>query len=323
MPLTDEQIEQRKSGLGSSDIPRVISDPHAVWLEKTGRAEPFAGNEFTEWGDLMEPILHEKARERWPDEFRQRNDRTWVGAEPWMLATPDGIRLEAPSEMFLDCEPTMIPGDPIGVDEYKTANAYMAREWGDEDTDEIPTRYLLQVQWQQGVTGLTAPARVVAEINHRFRYYEVEHHPKLFEKVAEIGRRFWWHVENDTPPEMDGSDAARDTLLALYPQAPERDWMLADESTLALVEEYRLARQAAAEAEVRKKALEQRICEALGSHYGIRGDGWSITWGNRTGRKTIDAKGLADHLGAKPEDIERFTKRGADYRVFSARFGGE
>lgn len=317
MPLTDEQIEQRKSGLGSSDIPRVISDPHAVWLEKTGRAEPFAGNEYTDWGELMEPILHRKACAKWSEEDRRRNHRTWVGAEPWMLATPDGIYGRAETEQHIEI------ADPHGVDEYKTANAYMAREWGDEDTDEIPTRYLLQVQWQQGVTGLVAPARVVAEINHRFRYYEIEHHSKLFERVVEIGRKFWWHVENDTPPEMDGSDSARDTLLALYPQAPEKDWMLADEDTLALVEEYRLARQAAAEADVRKKALEQRICEALGEHYGIRGDTWSITWGNRTGRKTIDARGLAEHLGAKPEDIERFTKRGSDYRVFSARFGGD
>lgn len=306
MPLTDEQIEQRKSGLGSSDIPRVISDPHAVWLEKTGRAEPFKGNEFTEWGDLMEPILHGKARERWPEELRARNDRTWVGAEPWMLATPDGLYHSRTHEC------------PIGVDEYKTANAYMAREWGDEDTDEIPTKYLLQVQWQQGVTGLTAPARVVAEINHRFRYYEVEHHPKLFDRVLEIGRKFWWHVENDTPPPMDGSDAARDTLLALYPQAPEKDWMLADEDTLALVEEYRLARQAAAEAEQRKKALEQRICEALGEHYGIRGDGWSITWGNRKGRETVDVKALEKAYGR--DTVAKFKKAGAPYRAFLAKF---
>ena len=55
---------QRAKGIGSSDIPVLAGlfrqwnkSPVTLWMEKTGRAEAFQGNEKTKWGNHLEPLV--------------------------------------------------------------------------------------------------------------------------------------------------------------------------------------------------------------------------------------------------------------------------
>jgi len=55
---------QRAKGIGSSDIPVLAGlykhwnkSPVTLWMEKTGRAESFQGNNKTKWGNHLEPLV--------------------------------------------------------------------------------------------------------------------------------------------------------------------------------------------------------------------------------------------------------------------------
>lgn len=57
-----EWLEYRKSGIGASEVGAVLGvcpwkSPVDVWLEKTGRAPAFSGNNATYWGNLLEDLV--------------------------------------------------------------------------------------------------------------------------------------------------------------------------------------------------------------------------------------------------------------------------
>src|SRR5258706_11782640 len=77
--ITPQQLEQRRKFLGASEIAAALNlDPYRssydLWLEKTNRAEGFEGNEHTERGNLLEPVL-----------------LTWASAKVGELEYPDTI----------------------------------------------------------------------------------------------------------------------------------------------------------------------------------------------------------------------------------------
>ena len=95
MTLSPEQIARRREGISASEMAAIVGlDPYRspidVFLDKTGRAAPFAGNERTHWGNLLEdPIRNDYATRRGllvtvPGTL----DHPTL---PWAKATPDGV----------------------------------------------------------------------------------------------------------------------------------------------------------------------------------------------------------------------------------------
>ena len=314
MALTEAQREARMKGLGSSDMPKLLGGKqHNLWLEKTGRSEGFEGNYLTEWGDLMEPVLLGVLSERTGKSFLP-NSVVRVGKEPWMLATPDGVAID-PAR----------PGENI-IGEAKTVTAWAAPEWGEEGTDQIPEKYLAQVQWQMHVTGIKRTA-VVAEIHHEIRIYWVEYDKAIGDALERIGREFWQYVTSDTPPPMDGTEGASRTLLELFPEHRKGEYVEPTSDSLQLVEEYRIARQTMGEWKAQVDLAKQRICEVIGDHHGMRGAlegaSFSISWPLTKPRTITDWKAIAKELGASEHVIAKHSKVGRPSRRFTARFKGD
>lgn len=311
MPLTDAQIEQRRGGIGASDLGVLVRDPHRLWLQKRGLLADGGGSTpLTDYGDLLEPVLLQEAERRLGLRVR-KCEETLVGPEPWILATPDGLVYDE-------------DGVVIGLVEAKTANAWATSEWGAEGTDEIPVGYLFQTQWQLLVgrhcyPTIELPTFVCAEVNHHVRGYRVEYHEPLVERLLDLARSFWAFVERGTPPPIDGSASARKSLEALFPPPAKKDWREPDDEVRALVDEYRAAKAEADAAARRLTELENRLCERIGDGYGFRTDGWSVSWGRANGRRTTDWKAVAEALGAPADLIEQHTKQGKTSRRFTAR----
>ena len=90
-------------GLGASEVCAALGlhpyrSPLALWEEKCGEREPFAGNDFTEWGLLVEgPLLkwYERRldgrrlhRLAGPGQKRQPVGRSQVGQRPARRGDP-------------------------------------------------------------------------------------------------------------------------------------------------------------------------------------------------------------------------------------------
>ena len=97
--------------------------------------------------------------------------------------------------------------------EAKTASAYKADQWKD---DEIPEGYMLQIQHYMAVTGYERAYIAVLIGGNTFKYTVVDKDDELISMIIQIEKQFWDCVVNDIPPEVDGSESCTNMLNSLY-----------------------------------------------------------------------------------------------------------
>ena len=120
MPITPEQLEERKHGIGGSDAGAIIGlnrfkSIHDVWSEKVGLREPEPPTEAMLWGNILEPDIAK--------EYARRTGNEIIGTQP---------SVKHPEYDFIIGHPDFL----VGVNgtkkllEVKTVGARMSGEWG-------------------------------------------------------------------------------------------------------------------------------------------------------------------------------------------------
>ena len=183
MSLTKDQIKARRNYLGASEIPAVLGvDPHRspidVYLSKTESLDDITSPAM-EAGNLLEPVLIQYAEQRVGRPCIERGVMHTLGN---LCATLDG--------RFSDAE----------IIEAKTTG--IVDGWGDEETDAIPDRVLVQVHQQFVVTGAViawVPV-ILARFGLQFRMYRVDRNDDLCGLVSERGEAFMADVQRGRPP---------------------------------------------------------------------------------------------------------------------------
>jgi predicted phage-related endonuclease len=285
--LTSEQLEQRRHGLGSSDLADLATGrAMRVWLAKRGLSDA-AESEPMELGHVFEPGILAMFRRRvgpvepWGE--------TLVHPElPWAMATPDG---RTPEPAIVEC---------------KLVGPGAALAWGESgDPNGVPERPLVQTIWQMFVAGVRA-AHVAAVINSTsFRVYPVAWDEELAWTLADLADRFWTdHVLGERPPAVDGSEDARNYLRRRYPAAVEpmraespdaREW----------AGRYAEAHRAESAAKAAKELAAQKLQELIGAAEGVGGRDFRATWRPQAGR--LPWKEIAEAAGADGALIAKHT----------------
>lgn len=205
----DEQwLEKRRvSGIGASESAVILglspwSSPFELYGQKIGLIDATEQTEAMKWGLILEgPILKEFAketgREVWPwGELLQSKEH------PFLIATPDG-RQAAKNR------------DSLGVVQVKTS-AYRAADW----ENGVPPHVYCQMQHEMAVTGHTWATAVVLLRGSKLLWSDVERDDKFInETLIPAVNDFWKRVvAQEPPPEVDGSEATKKALAAIYPQ---------------------------------------------------------------------------------------------------------
>jgi putative phage-type endonuclease len=98
--------------------------------------------------------------------------------------------------------------------EIKTVSPWAAKEWGEEQTDEVPLHYLAQVMWGLGITKRNTAVVAALVGSDDLRMHLVERDDDL---IAEMRRRaliFWIeHVEKRVAPPPQTIDDANRLLM--------------------------------------------------------------------------------------------------------------
>ena len=188
MTLTAEQLALRQTGIGASEIAAVAGlDPHRtpldVWMLKRGLAGPFAGNEFTRWGDRLEAVIAGAYAEARGVLLDTRDTLRHAG-EPWMLATPDRVVLDS-------------AGAEERLLQVKNRGLRQADRWGEPGTDQVPDAVAAQCHWEMAVTGLALcdVAVLIAFVEMLLRLNRVVHAPYyalFFVGPAAYMLEIWW-----------------------------------------------------------------------------------------------------------------------------------
>lgn len=297
----DEWLKERTKGIGGSDAGIILGlnkyrTAFELWLEKTSQVDPIEiDNEAIYWGNEMENVVAK--------EFEKRTDKK-VRRSNFMYSHPNHHFIKANVDRLVVGESAVL--------ECKTASAYLAKEWKD---DEIPDTYLVQVQHYLGVTGKQKGYIAVLIGGNKFVWKEVTRDEDLINMIFQAEINFWNnHVLANVPPPLDGSSAAEKYLKEKYDRAvKDKEVVLPSEFKDYLIE-YEQIKQNEKLIKTAKTEIENILKEELkDAERGIVGD-FVINWKNQS-RTSVDSKTLKE----KFPDIHKEVLKTSSFRKFDVK----
>lgn len=191
--------------------------------------------------------------------------------------------------------------------EIKTVSPFKAKEWGEQQTDEVPMHYIAQVMHGLMVTNREETIMGVLIGGDDFRVYRIFRDDEIIDLLKEKEIEFWDRIQNLNPPEpVTLSDMSRLYRFDIA-DAIETNGDIA----------IKVARYAEIGNQIKELELEQDILKAniqayMGNHSILTIDSKPLlTWKSQS-RTTFDSTRFkADH----PELADRYSKT-ASSRVF-------
>ena len=297
----EEWLEYRRLGIGGSDASVVCGinrykSPVELWLDKTGQIPPQEAGEAAYWGTQLEPFVRSEFTKRTGIEVKQVKELLQSEEYPFMLANLDGI-----------CE---VPDIGTCIFEAKTASAYKAGEW--ENT--IPDEYMCQIQHYMAVTGYAGTYIAVLIGGNTFKWRFVERDEELISMLIELESAFWNHVQDSTPPPLDGSDASAKFLSERFPSSTPKSHITLPDTAADLLAQYDEACEQLEIVTEQKQKAENLLKEMMGENeVGTAGER-VITW-KSVSQERLDSKTLkAEH----PALCKKYTNK-TSYRRFTIR----
>jgi putative phage-type endonuclease len=287
-PGSPEWIEQRRHGIFATDAATVcgrspFSSPFDKFQELQGTSAPKIATDAMEWGTLLQPVVGAA----WA---RKKGKK--VRACPWTywLDYPD-----IGSHYDFD-----VVGEPA-ILEVKTASRYASREWGEEDTAEVPEAYMLQAQHEMMCRpGIERCYLAVLIGGQKLQSYVVERDEEMIADLLRIESRFLARSQRGIPPEMDGSEAATAYLRNLSPRDDgTRVDLTVEVEALALA--YLSAREQSDAVERQKAEIGNKIREAMADNAAGVGRMVKITFRNSKDRTVVNWQAAAEAAGAPTE----------------------
>lgn len=274
----EEWLMRRRKTIGGADAAGIVglsrwASPFSVWADKTGRAAEKEDNEAMRQGRDLEDYV---AR-RWMEDTGKRVYRL-----PAMLYHPQYPFAHADVDR-------MVTGENAGL-ECKTTFSLDLKQFNGV---EFPVQYYAQCVHYLAVTGADRWYLAILAYGRGFFTFVLERDQAEIDALMAAEADFWKLVEQDTPPDADGSEATSAALRELYPISEHTAADLFGRDTV-LKEYMRLKED--------KKTLDTRLGEIENTIKADMGEAESgfcglfhISWKSQT-RQSFQAKEFAkDH----------------------------
>lgn len=303
---SDRKIEhvvlqtELQGGLGGSEaLAYCGKDPRCTELElyerkisPVGGTLPEAPNMRAEWGHRLEPVVREWLEEELDRKIIKPLTMYRSKNVPMMVGHVDGITQEP---------------KPEGV-EIKTADKYMAAEFGEVETDQVPVRYILQVTHYMVVTGLRRFHLAALIGGNDPRHYVVDFDPELAGMLIAKARIFWAHVEQRTPPDPTTlADTAR-----RWPRSLEKS-VVATPNIIEAIRDLKTLRADEKHAAEKADAIEVTLKAFMGDAAAVTDGTHELlaSWRSQSRSRFDVSRFTAEH----PEFVEQY-KATSQFRVF-------
>jgi putative phage-type endonuclease len=300
MSLSPEQLAMRRTGLTASDIVvlsgtvpfKKTKTVYDVFLDKVhpDKVAPTEVTEAMELGHEVEPaIVAHVARKKnlcvvYPHTTVRHKEIEWA------LATPDALIATSTDRVGIQQSTNTILQEQAvlsGLVEAKLVGLHVADCWGEtEDVEHGPPDYVYtQVVWQLFVTGYRY-CIVAAMIGTEFRMYHVNFDASAQEYAAalvDVGEKFLVdHVRPQRPPPVDGSQSSREMLATLFRKSSGVT-LKADQSDEEAARAYFKGKKVRDDGQWLMDGAKTALMAKIQDNYGLRGDGWTATWGEQNG----------------------------------------
>jgi putative phage-type endonuclease len=245
--LTQKQIEQRRQGVGGSDIAAICglskwATPLDIFLEKIGEKESQSTNESMRWGNILEAVVAKEFERVKGFEVYEPTEALVHPEFSFMRANID--RLIKDQDAILEC---------------KTAK--FDQGWGESGTDEMPPAYLLQVAYYCAIANVSMAYVAVLIGGSDFRILEYKRNMELENKVLEIVKDFWnKHVVPKMPPQAKSMG----DIISLFPQSHKEKIIVASEKTETLFYKLKDIKEALKPLEEEFEETKTQLCIEIG-----------------------------------------------------------
>lgn len=274
MSLRKDQLDLRLTGVSASDVAAVCGfspwkGPHAVWLEKVGRAKPMEDNPSMERGRLFEePIVRWVANKEGIFIRSVGDQQETIKSKkfPLAIATPDAIASKR------------LDGKKFAVIEAKSPGANTWDHWI-IDKKIYPPRYVIsQIQWQMAVLCVKV-GFVGALVRSDLMYWKIDFDPKMFASMYATVKKFWKnHVLKDIAPPVDFGNAKliKQFLRDVY--SHKKDEIITDTSLDETAKKLFSVNHSISTYQIEKERLQNIIKDKIRESSGVRGTSWIATW---------------------------------------------
>lgn len=299
-PLTPEQLELRKKGIGGSEIAAICGlnkymGPVDVWRAKCDPTYVVSISAPMERGVYLEDGI-----------------ANWYAARTGAKLHRTGT-LVHPSISLVRCTPDRIaefPESSVDVS-IKSPGPFTQDEWGEPGTDQVPEAYFVQVQWELIILEALYDIRrahVVAPLDNDLDVYNVLADADTQGHLIEEAQRFWRdHVVTQTPPPVDGFAGSTEWVKSRFPRNTDGMAQATVEAN-ELMGRLQAVRDLKRAAKTEEESITNRLKELCGFHEGIAGDGWHITWRNVRPGYAVDWEAVANELGAPRDIVQKHTR---------------
>ena len=250
--------EQRRQGIGASEVAAALGiNPYMsaeqLRLEKLGRLAPFDGNDDTDFGNLLEPIIAKKASEKLQCNVRRQNHAIHHIKYPWLFGHID-YRLVGKREGL----------------EIKNSSWFMRRDWGEENTDEIPAYHLPQCHAYMLLLDFEVWNVAVYFGGSDLKLYVVKRDKEMDDLIIQGTKNFWYEfVKKDIPAPINWTTPGADELIRkLYP-GTNGDFARADFDVQNWRDEINKLNQEIGKLKMLRDSYDRQIKNACGEFSGL------------------------------------------------------
>lgn len=200
----DEWLEIRKHYVGGSDAGAVVGlnpykSAYALWAEKCGYIQPFAGNLTTEVGAYLEAFVADLWSRETGKKVRRKN-RVLV-SDQYPFACADVDRVVIGEKALLECK--------------TTTSVPIMRQL--RNCEDFPDAYYAQCVHYLAVTGYDRIYLAVLVNNRELLTYTLERDEDEIAALMGEEEYFWNHnVMHRQPPAVDGSESTTQALTEIY-----------------------------------------------------------------------------------------------------------
>lgn len=248
----EEWLKLRRNYIGGSDAAAALgvspyASPVTLYFDKTGNLpKHFTDIQLQKMdsGNRMEPVIAE-----W---FAEKTGKHVV-KQPFFYSDPEYPFMSANVDYGVYAE---LAGLECKNTSYRDA-------W----KDGPPDHFYIQCQHYMAVTGALRWYLAVCIDGWEFRYYTIERNEEIIEALRVNQTNFWnTFIVAKTPPAFDGSDATKELLENLYPEASNKQILeLADEADILIEMRARL-KESEKELKSNLSEVENQLKALIGEH---------------------------------------------------------
>lgn len=191
----------RKKYIGGSDAAACVglnpfSSAYSLWAEKTGKIPEFEGNLATDVGTYLEEFIAKKFEQETGKKVRREKHSIVNDKYPWAIANYDRL----------------VVGEDAGLEIKSTSELNLKRF----KNGEYPANYYCQCVHYLAVSEKKRWYLAVLIGNRDFKWFTVERDEDEIEALMAAECAVFAHIQSDTPPQADGSQATESAIKTIY-----------------------------------------------------------------------------------------------------------